>query len=186
MAIESIDIPLGTVMPKFELKDAAGAAFTSDKLYGEKGLLVIFTCNHCPYAKAVWPRTIAIAEMAKKLGVNSVGINPNIHPNYPEDAPAVMNERVKDWGISFPYLVDETQQVAAEFKAQCTPDIFLFDRSKKLVYHGRVDDNWQEESKVTAHELKAAVKDLAEGRPVAAKQFPSMGCSIKWRTNPYN
>lgn len=186
MAIESIDIPLGTTMPKFELKDAAGSAYSSEKLFGEKGLLVIFTCNHCPYAKAVWPRTIAIAAEAKKLGINTVGINPNIHPNYPDDAPAVMLERIKDWGVNFPYLVDETQKVAAEFKAQCTPDIYLFDKNKKLVYHGRVDDNWQEPEKVKQEELKLAVKHLAEGKPVAEKQFPSMGCSIKWRINPYN
>ena len=186
MAIESVDIPLGTTMPKFELKDAAGSVHASDTLYGEKGLLVIFTCNHCPYAKAVWPRTIAIAEDAKKLGINTVGVNPNIHPDYPEDAPEVMAKRIKDWGITFPYLVDETQQVAAEFKAQCTPDIYLFDKNKKLVYHGRVDDNWQDESKVTTQELKAAVKNLADGKPVGEKQYPSLGCSIKWRTNPYN
>ena len=186
MAVESIDIPIGTTMPAFTLKDAAGAPFASDALFGEKGLLVLFTCNHCPYAKAVWPRTIAIAEAAKKLGINTVGINPNIHPNYPEDAPEVMLERIKEWGVTFPYLVDETQKVAADFKAQCTPDIYLFDRNKKLVYHGRVDDNWQDESKVTTQELNTAVKNLAEGKPIAGEQYPSLGCSIKWRVNPYN
>lgn len=186
MAIESIDIPLSTPMPKFELKDPFGKQYQGEVLYGSKGLLVIFSCNHCPYAKAVWPRTIRVAEFAKGVGINTVAINPNLHPDYPDDAPEVMKEKIKEWGITFPYLVDETQNVAASFKAQCTPDIYLFDKSKKLVYHGRVDDNWQEEKSVKAEELKKAVKNLAEGKPIDTKQYPSLGCSIKWRKNPYN
>lgn len=181
MAVESLEIPLGTQLPAFELSDPEGRSFKSAELMGTKGLLVIFTCNHCPYAKAVWPRTLRIAEEAKKLGVNTVGINPNIHPNYPEDAPEVMKQKIREWNINFPYLIDKTQNVAAEYKAQCTPDLYLFDDKKKLVYHGRVDDNWQDESKVTRHELMQAVSNLAEGKPVDQKQYPSMGCSIKWR-----
>lgn len=186
MPIQSIEIPLDAAMPKFELKNPDGKMYASNKLYGPKGLLVVFTCNHCPYAKAVWPRTIKIAEYAKGVGINTVGINPNIHPDYPEDAPVVMKQRIKDWGITFPYLIDETQQIAAAFKAQCTPDIYLFNGEQRLVYHGRVDDNWQDESNVMHEELKEAVNNLAEGKPVPEKQFPSMGCSIKWRVNPYN
>jgi len=181
MAVESIDIPLGTKLPLFQLPDPGGKIHSSDGLMGSKGLLVIFTCNHCPYARAVWPRTIALASRAKELGIHTVGINPNINPNYPEDAPEVMREKIKEWGINFPYLIDESQDVAREYKAQCTPDIYLFDSSKNLVYHGRVDDNWQDESKVTRKELKEAVDNLAAGKPISEKQFPSMGCSIKWR-----
>ena len=186
MPIVSIDIPLGTAMPTFTLKDPYGVEFPSGKLSGANGLLAIFTCNHCPYAKAVWPRTIKLADYAKTLGISTVGINPNINPDYPDDAPEVMKQKIKEWGITFPYLVDETQKVAAEFKAQCTPDIYLFDSRKKLVYHGRVDDNWQDESKVMHEELKEAIRNLANGKPVAQQQNPSMGCSIKWRENPYN
>lgn len=185
MAVQSIEIPLGTKMPKFRLPDPDGKFYSSDELYGPKGLLVIFTCNHCPYARAVWPRTIAIAEYAKPLGINTVGINPNIHPDYPEDRPEVMKEKIKEWGIPFPYLVDESQQVAASFKAQCTPDVYLFNANQELVYHGRVDDNWQDPSKVTREELKEAVTALAKGLPISEKQYPSLGCSIKWRVNPY-
>lgn len=181
MAIASIDIPLGTTLPTFTLKDPDGAAFNSDTLIGAKGLLVIFTCNHCPYAKAVWPRTIAIAGEAHGKGVGTVAINPNIHPAYPEDAPEVMKQKVKDWNIPFPYLVDETQEIARAFKAQCTPDIYLFDTAKKLVYHGRVDDNWQDEAQVTRHELRDAVENLINGNPIDAAQYPTIGCSIKWR-----
>jgi peroxiredoxin len=185
MAVQSIEIPLGTTMPAFELKDPEGTLYRSDDLFGPKGLLVIFTCNHCPYAKAVWPRTIRIAAEAKHVGINTVAVNPNIHPDYPEDAPGVMKQRIKEWGIPFPYLIDESQEIARAFDAQCTPDIYLFDSGRRLVYHGRVDDNWQDESKVTRHELLEAVRALATGKPIPSKQYPSMGCSIKWRVNPY-
>ncbi len=179
--VESISIPLGTKMPGFKLKDPNGNLFEGVKLYGKKGLLVAFTCNHCPYAIAVWPRLIKLADHAKSLGVNTVGINPNIHPEYPEDAPPRMKEKIKEWGISFPYLVDETQNIARTFQAQCTPDLYLFDASQKLVYHGRFDDNWKEESQVKTQELKVAIENLANEKPIPVKQHPSMGCSIKWR-----
>ncbi|MGD0339888.1 MAG: thioredoxin family protein [Bacteroidota bacterium] len=179
--LESLDIPLGTLMPAFELKDPSSAVYSSEKLCGAKGLLVVFTCNHCPYAKAVWPRVIRIGKYAKPLGINTVAINPNVHPDYPEDAPGEMKKKIKEWGIPFPYLIDESQDVARTFKAQCTPDPYLFDASKRLVYHGRVDDNWQDESKVKVQDLKNAVTALAEGKPIAPEQFPAMGCSIKWR-----
>lgn len=179
--VESIQIPLGTQMPSFKLKDPAGNSFESKNLYGKKGLLVVFTCNHCPYAIAIWPRLIQLANHAKSLGVNTVGINPNIHPDYPEDAPARMKEKIKEWGIPFPYLVDETQEIAKKFQAQCTPDLYLFDQNQKLVYHGRIDDNWKEESKVKKQELKEVIESLTAGRSIQAKQNPSMGCSIKWR-----
>ncbi|GJQ19807.1 MAG: thioredoxin family protein [Bacteroidia bacterium] len=181
MPVQSVEVRLGSPMPPFELKDPEGKTYRSDALYGPKGLLVIFTCNHCPYAQAVWPRTIRLAGYARELGINTVGINPNIHPDYPEDAPEVMKERIKSWGITFPYLIDESQEIAKAFDAQCTPDIYLFDADKKLVYHGRVDDHWQDESKVTKEELKEAITNLAAGRPITGTQFPSMGCSIKWR-----
>lgn len=181
MPVQSVEVRLGSQMPSFELKDPEGKVYRSDTLYGPKGLLVIFTCNHCPYAQAVWPRTIRLAGYARELGINTVGINPNIHPDYPEDAPEVMKERIRSWGITFPYLIDESQETAKAFDAQCTPDIYLFNADKKLVYHGRVDDHWQDESKVTREELKEAITNLAAGRPIAGTQFPSMGCSIKWR-----
>ncbi|HWP81203.1 MAG TPA: thioredoxin family protein [Bacteroidota bacterium] len=185
MAVESIEIPLKTKMPSFELPDPDGTMYRGKDLYGPKGLLVIFSCNHCPYARAVWPRTIKLASYAKGLGINTVAINPNIHPDYPEDRPEVMKQKIKEWGIPFPYLVDESQQIAAAFKAQCTPDIYLFNSNQELVYHGRVDDNWQDEAKVTREELKDAITSLAQGKPIPEQQYPSLGCSIKWRENPY-
>jgi len=180
--VESLKISLGIQMPEFELKDPHGKTYKGDQLYGRKGLLVAFTCNHCPYAQAVWPRLIRLAKEAQPLGVNTAGINPNIHPDYPEDAPERMKEKIKEWGIPFPYLIDETQEAARAFQAQCTPDLYLFDGARKLVYHGRLDDNWKEESKVKRRELKEAIDCLIAGKPVSSKQFSSMGCSIKWRS----
>ena len=179
--LESLEIPLGTEIPEFKLKDPYGAFVRSDHLFGEKGLLVVFTCNHCPYAVAVWPRLIRIADYFNDLGVSTVAINPNINPNYPEDSPDNMKKKIEELGIGFPYLVDDTQETARRFKAQCTPDIYLFDKDHKLVYHGRIDDNWRDEKEVTREELKEAVKSLSNGKPISDKQHPSMGCSIKWR-----
>ncbi len=179
--VESVRIQLGTLMPEFELKDPFGKIYQSDTLFGKKGLLVAFTCNHCPYAQAIWPRLIRLSEYAKGLEINTAGINPNIHPDYPEDAPGKMKEKIKEWGIVFPYLVDDTQKVADSFKAQCTPDLYLYNAAHELVYHGRLDDNWKEETKVKRQELKEAVENLTSGKPVSADQYPSMGCSIKWR-----
>jgi peroxiredoxin len=178
--LESINIPLGTIMPDFELKDPSGKIYRSRNLTGD-GLLVAFTCNHCPYALAVWPRLIRLAKHARACGIPTVAINPNIHPDYPQDAPPEMAKKIREWGIAFPYLIDETQDVARTFKAQCTPDIYLFDRENKLIYHGRIDDNWQNEAHVTREELKAAIDAYAAREPIPSAQKPSMGCSIKWR-----
>ena len=179
--VESISIPLGTAMPDFRLKDPDGREFEGRSLYGPKGLIVAFTCNHCPYAVAVWPRLAALSRKASALGVATVAVNPNINPAYPDDAPARMKEKAAEWGIPFPYLVDETQQTAKAFKAQCTPDLYLFGADRRLAYHGRLDDNWQDPKAVTREELWEAVQAVAAARAPAAAQRPSMGCSIKWR-----
>ena len=178
--LESVVVPLGTKMTSFELKDPLGKKYKGDELFGERGLLINFTCNHCPYALAVWPRFIRIAQLARKAKINTVAINPNINPNYPDDSAPKMIEKIKELGIDFPYLVDETQKTADVFKAQCTPDLYLFNAQQKLVYHGRIDDNWQDEKKVTREELKEAINNLAAGKPISKDQKPSMGCSIKW------
>ena len=179
--LESIKIPLGTRMPDFQLKDPSNRVFRGTELYGERGLLVVFTCNHCPYAQAVWPRVIRLGAYAKGMKVGAVAFNPNINPDYPDDAPEKMIEKIKELGIPFPYLVDETQDVAKAFKAQCTPDVYLFNKDRELFYHGRIDDNWKDEEAVTREELKEALNNMAAGLPADKKQFPSMGCSIKWR-----
>ena len=110
--LESIKIPLGTLMPAFVLKDASGKEYKSESLFGERGLLLLFTCNHCPYANAVWPRIVRLSDYAKGMRLGVAAINPNINPDFPDDSPDKMLEKVLELGISFPYLVDEDQGVA--------------------------------------------------------------------------
>lgn len=178
--LESILIPLGTTMPDFELKDPAGKSVKGADAFGDRGLMIAFTCNHCPYAIAVWPRLVRLAQYAQGMRINTLAINPNIHPDFPEDSAESMKDKIKEWGIDFPYLVDENQETAKAFRAQCTPDIFLFNKDRKLIYHGRIDDNWKDETQITREELKEALNNHAAGLPVDKKQNPSMGCSIKW------
>lgn len=179
--LESVKIPHGTIMPDFVLNDAFGKSYHGKDLFGERGLLIFFTCNHCPYAQALWPRLIRLSTYARGMRVGVAAVNPNINPDFPEDSPEKMKDAVKNLGIDFPYLVDDTQCVAKSFKAQCTPDIYLFNGRKELVYHGRVDDNWKDEDAVTREELKEAMNNMAAGLPQEKKQYPSMGCSIKWK-----
>ena len=178
--IESTKIQLGSDLPKFTLPNTNNKNFSHTDLMGPKGLLVVFTCNHCPYAIAVWSRLITISKEAKKLGIETVAINPNINPKYPDDSPDKMKEKIKEWNIPFEYLIDKSQDVARNFDAQCTPDIYLYNSQQKLVYHGRIDDNWQDASKVTKEELKDAILNLSQGKEISKDQKTSMGCSIKW------
>ncbi len=179
--LESQSLKLGAQMPDFSLLDYSGEAYTLSDVAGEIGTLVVFTCNHCPYALAIWPRLIRLSIEAGRLGVGTVAINPNIHPDYPEDQPNMMAKKALEWGIPFPYLVDETQSVAREYGAVCTPDLYVLDSANQLVYHGRLDDNWKDEKQVTHRTLWEAILALSEGIPVTVTQKPSMGCSIKWR-----
>lgn len=179
--VYSQDMPLDSHMPSFRLQDPDGRVFDSGALYGSKGLLVIFTCNHCPYACAQWPRLMRLAAEFKPRGISTVAINSNIHPDYPEDSPLGMKHKMAELQLEFPYLVDETQQVARDFAAQCTPDPYLFDQNRRLVYHGRIDDHWKTEQGVTRQELREAMEALVQGALPLVVQSPSMGCSIKWR-----
>jgi peroxiredoxin len=178
--LESKNISLGTKLPKFSLENPYGKKYNMYDEIGQNGLLVIITCNHCPYAQAVWGRVKEVAEFADKLGVNTVAINPNLHPNYPEDSISKMKEKIEDEQLNFPYLVDKTQEFSKALQAVCTPDIYLFDREGKLYYHGRVDDNWQDAKKVKKEELKDALMLLFTDKKPPKIQYPSMGCSIKW------
>ena len=179
--LESKSLTLGTAMPPISLEDTHGNPFNSHTQNGPKGLLVAFTCNHCPYAIAVWPRLIKLARDAESKGIQTVAINPNIHPHYPDDSPEAMGQKVTEWDIPFPYLIDKKQSVAKSFDAQCTPDIYLLNHEHCLVYHGRIDDNWQDESHVTREELRTAIDALSQGLAIPDKQYPCMGCSIKWQ-----
>ena len=179
--LESTHIELGSTMPDFMLDTADGASVSKDATMGKTGLLIKFTCNHCPYAIAVWERFIRLAEQAKHLGINTVAINPNIHPDYPQDSPENMVKMIQEYRIPFPYLVDKDQSIANAYQAQCTPDIYLLNHEGKLVYHGRIDDNWQDESAVQSQDLKVAIECLGNQKTIPEPQYPSMGCSIKWQ-----
>ena len=179
--VESVNINPGTSMPDFSLSTPDGTAYSTSSAMGEKGLLVAFTCNHCPYAIAIWPRLIACATWAESQGIHTVAINPNIHPSYPEDDPTHMLQRIEEWGIPFPYLIDQEQEVAAAYQAQCTPDLYLLDANQCMFYHGRLDDSWQDETLVSQQDLQQAMEHLIHDKMPPEPQHPSMGCSIKWQ-----
>ncbi len=178
--VGSVHVNYGTRLPEFELNDTEGNRHHSSDLPGKNGLLVVVTCNHCPYAIAVWPRVIRLAKSIREKGVNTIAINPNIHPDYPEDSPQAMKEKVAEWGIDFPYLADTDQSVSKALNAQCTPDIYLYSSDGELYYHGRIDDYWKDESQVTAEELAPAIDAMVAGRDAPSIQHPTIGCSIKW------
>lgn len=181
MAIESTTANLGIKAEDFDLPATDGKNYSLDSFKDSKGLVIAFTCNHCPYAQAAWPLLIKLVDEFRDKGVSFVGINPNDETHYPEDSFAVMKEKTKEWKINFPYLRDESQEVAKKYGAVCTPDIFVFDKDRKLYYHGRINDNWKEPEKVIREDLKDALNSLTVEKPAPTNQKPSIGCSIKWK-----
>lgn len=182
--LHSLYLPIGKFQaPDFNLPGTDGKYYSLSSFSKKKGLVIIFTCNHCPYAQAAWPLLIALALEYQEKGISFIAINPNDEISYPEDSFEVMKEKVSQWGINFPYLRDNTQEVARAYRAQCTPDIYVFDKERKLYYHGRINDNWQNPEKVTKEDLREALDCLLTDSPPPSEQFPSMGCSIKWQEN---
>ena len=165
---------------EFTLPGTDDQTYSLADFQAAKALVVIFTCNHCPYAQAVRPTLIEIANQYAAEGIAFVAINPNDETSYPLDSLEHMREERYDY--PFPYLRDATQEVAKAYGAVCTPDIFVYDGERKLAYHGRVNDNWQEPEKVTSHDLRDALEALLRKQRPNQEQHPSMGCSIKWRT----
>jgi peroxiredoxin len=182
MAIESTMLALGTPAPTFSLPEpTTGATVSLDDLAGP-ALVVSFICNHCPYVKHV---AAGLAELGRDLadkGVPMVGISSNDVVTYPQDGPDEMAAEARRQGWTFPYLYDETQDVARAFSAACTPDTFVFDGERRLVYRGQLDDSRPGNGlPVTAADVRAAVDAVLAGRPVDPNQRPSIGCGIKWR-----
>jgi peroxiredoxin len=178
---ESRDLPLGTPCPDFRLRSVDGRTVARDDFPGKPVLVVMFICNHCPYVQAVEDRIVALRREYEPRGVQLVGICSNDPTDYPDDRPEKLLERWRRMSYGFPYLIDETQDVARRFAAVCTPDIYVFDRERKLAYHGRIDDNWQHPSQVKRRELAEALDALLADRPAPREQVHSIGCSIKWR-----
>lgn len=170
---------LGTPAPDFCLPGTDGNTYCRKDFDEAQILVVIFTCNHCPYAQAVRPRIIALHDFYGELGVQFVAINSNDEAQHEEDSFEHMKE--ERYNYPFPYLRDENQEVAKAFDAACTPDVFVYNAERKLVYHGRVDDNWKDDEKVTQEDLRDALDDLLNGEQPAEEQHPSMGCSLKWK-----
>ncbi len=183
MAVESTMLPLGTPLPDFTLPDTEGTPVSSRDLgAGGKGVLILFLCNHCPYVKHLRQ---GIADFARDYGARGLGIAAimsNDVEKYPADSPEQMARERAEAGWSFPYLFDETQEVAKAFRAACTPDLFLFDAEGKLAYRGQFDGSRpRNDVPVTGADLRAAADAVLEGRPVPDEQVPSVGCSIKWK-----
>ncbi len=182
VAVNSTMLPLGSSAPDFRLPDTQGRQVGLADFQAAPALVVVFMCNHCPYVKHIRSALAQLARDYSPRGVALVGINANDVANYPEDSPARMAEEAKSAGYTFPDLSDETQQVAKAYRAACTPDFFLFDRDRKLVYRGQFDDSRPGSSlPPTGKDLRAALDAVLAGRQVAAVQKPSIGCNIKWK-----
>ncbi|HUR24719.1 MAG TPA: thioredoxin family protein [Candidatus Thermoplasmatota archaeon] len=174
-------VALGTHAPDFALPDTEGRTVRLKDFDGEP-LLVIFLCNHCPYVKHVANDLAAVTRKYMAKGVAVVGINSNDAVNYPDDSPAAMKLELTRRGYAFPYLFDESQQVAKAYEATCTPDFFLYTKERQLAYRGQMDDSRPGNGKpITAADLTAAVDAVLAGKPTATMQKPSMGCNIKWK-----
>jgi peroxiredoxin len=175
-------IELGTEAPDFRLPDTDGNLVSLADFESNKGLLVIFMCNHCPYVKHIRHALANFARQNTSLGIGIVGINSNDVATYPADSPEKMREEVKSAGYCFPYLFDESQDVAKRYQAACTPDFFLFDGSLRLVYRGQFDDSRPgNDVEVTGKDLQAAVDALLREEAPIEDQKPSVGCNIKWK-----
>ena len=181
MAIETPPPELGAPCQDFRLGAVDGKTYARDDFRAQPALVVMFICNHCPYVKAVEDRLIRLAREFEPRGVQFVAVCANDAENYPDDAFDKLAARWRERGYGFPYLHDEAQDVARAFGAVCTPDIFVFDRDRRLAYRGRIDDSWKDESRVTRRELADALDALVAGKQPSREQRPSMGCSIKWR-----
>lgn len=175
-------LPLGTPAPDFRLPDPNGKLVSLADFAGQPALLVMFLCNHCPYVKHVRFELAKLGRDYAAPGVGIVGISSNDATNYPADGPALMAREAKVAGYNFPYLYDESQTVAQAFHAACTPDFFLFDQGRRLVYRGQLDASRPGNGiPVTGQDLRAALDALLAGKAISAKQTPSLGCNIKWR-----
>lgn len=174
--------PLGTPAPDFSLPDPSGRIFTRDDLLGDRGLLVVFLCNHCPFVKHIRHGLAEFARDQAGRGVGIVAISSNDVQRYPADAPGLMAVEAREAGYTFPYLYDATQEVALAYGAACTPDFFLHDGDGKLVYRGQFDGSRPgNDVPVTGADLRRAMDALVEGREISPDQIPSVGCNIKWK-----
>ena len=175
--------PLGMKAPDFRLPDVvSGRTVSLDDFKSAPALLVMFICNHCPYVKHVREHLTQLVRDYQPRGLAVAGISSNDVAQFPDDGPEAMKAEARAAGYTFPYLFDETQAVAKEYRAACTPDFFVFDKDRRLVYRGQMDDSRPSSGRpVTGKDLRAALDAVLAGHPIPADQRPSMGCNIKWR-----
>ncbi|NNC61461.1 MAG: thioredoxin family protein [Flavobacteriaceae bacterium] len=178
-------LPLGTKAPSFKLIDTiSDTTLGLDDVKGEKGTVVMFICNHCPFVKHVNHQLVLLAREYMDKDIGFVAISSNDVENYPQDSPDLMKENAREEGYPFPYLYDATQAVARAYDAACTPDFYLFDSQLNLVYRGQLDDSRPGNGiAVTGKDLRKALDNLVAGEPQAEDQKPSIGCNIKWKEN---
>jgi peroxiredoxin len=183
MATESTMIPLGTQAPDFNLKDTvSGNTVRLSDFSDKKALLIMFICRHCPYVKHVQKEIAKLGHDYKNSNLGIIAISSNDPAPYPEDAPESLAEQAKELGFTFLYCFDETQEVGRAYHAACTPDFFLFDQNRRLVYRGQLDNSRPSNAEPTdGHDLRAAIDAVLNDQPVDQNQKPSMGCSIKWK-----
>ena len=175
-------LSLGTKAPDFSLKGIDGKSVSLADFSQARALLVIFLCNHCPYVKHVAEGLARLAKDYQAQGVAVVGINSNDAKKHPDDSPEKMVEEHKQRGYTFPYLFDETQDVAKAYRAACTPDFYVFDAQQRLAYRGQMDSSRPNSGvPVTGEDLRVALDAVLAGRSVGEDQRPSIGCNIKWK-----
>jgi peroxiredoxin len=179
--MHSTMVPLGTPAINFKLSGVDLNIYSLETFSDKTILVIIFMCNHCPYVKAVLQRLIDLQTEVRQHGVQLVGINSNDAECYPDDSFENMQKITKEKGINFPYLCDISQQMAKDYDAVCTPDIYVYGLERKLIYRGRIDDAWEDEEKVTQRNLKEALDCILAGKKAPSRQIASMGCSIKWK-----
>lgn len=178
-------LPLGTRAANFKLPDTvSGKELELSQIKGDKATVIMFICNHCPFVKHVNAGIVNMAHDYQPKGVGFVAISSNDVENYPDDSAELMTVNARQEGYTFPYLYDESQEVAREYDAACTPDFYLFDGELKLVYRGQMDDSRPGNGlPVTAADLRSAIDAVLAGSPVSGNQKPSIGCNIKWKAN---
>ena len=175
-------LPLGTVAPDFSLPDTEQHLVSKGDFDEAPGLLVMFLCNHCPFVKHIRDSLAHLAAESGSRGLAIVAISSNDTAAFPEDSLEMMRQEAREAGYTFPYLYDETQDVAKAYRAACTPDFFLFDGQRRLIYRGQFYDSRPgNEVPVSGNDLAAAIDALIEKRPVSPQQKPSIGCNIKWK-----
>ncbi len=176
-------LPLGVTAPDFALPDTvSGKTLSLAELKSDKATVILFICNHCPYVKHINTGLVQLARDYQARGVAFVAISSNDVENYPQDSPAEMKKSAQALGYPFPYLYDESQDVARAYQAACTPDFYVFDRALGCVYRGRMDGATPGNQEPNdGRDIRAALEAVLSGQPVSEKQIPSMGCNIKWK-----